>query len=75
MLFAASAPRPPIQGRFRSRKQVSILEYSLAVSGPHRHAFVSALGIEIVHRPAGCPLGQGFSTGWRDLLCFCEKKS
>ncbi len=35
MLFAASAPRPPIQGHSRSREQVSIFEYSLAV-GPHR---------------------------------------
>ena len=41
MLFAASAPRPPIQGHFRSPKQVSIFEYSSADSGPHRHAFVS----------------------------------
>ena len=63
MLFAASAPRPPTQAHFRSREQLSIFEYSLAVSGPHRHAFVSTARIEIVHCPAGCPLGQGSSAG------------
>ena len=76
MLFAASAPRPPIQGHFRSREQVSIFEYSLAVSGPHRHAFVGyafvlAARIEILALPGGLFTGTGFQhrlTGFAMLL-------
>jgi hypothetical protein len=71
MLFAASAPRPPIQGHFRSPEQVSIFEYSSADSGPHRHAFVSAARLEIRALPGGLFTGTGFQhrlTGFAMLL-------
>ena len=60
MLFAANAPRAPIPGHFRSREQVSIFEYSLAVAGPHRHAFVSAARIEIGALPGWLSTRTGF---------------
>jgi hypothetical protein len=71
MLFAANAPRPPIQGHFRSRAQISIFEYSLASSGPHRHAFVSAARIEIAALRSGLSTRTGFQhrlTGFAMLL-------
>lgn len=71
MLFVANAPRPPIQGYFRSREQLSVFEYSLAVWGPHRHAFVGAVGIEMGASTGGPAARTGFQhslTGFAMLL-------